>query len=61
MSILVDTSILSELARPRPDPRVVDWAGGLLPLTICDEHVLPLRVELPRQSIAKRRIRWTLE
>jgi predicted nucleic acid-binding protein len=29
MSILVDTNVLSELARPRPDPRVVDWAGGL--------------------------------
>jgi predicted nucleic acid-binding protein len=29
MSILVDTNILSELARPRPDPRVIAWAGGL--------------------------------
>ncbi len=29
MSILVDTNVISELARPRPDPRVVDWAGGL--------------------------------
>lgn len=29
MSILVDTNVLSELARPRPNPRVVDWAGGL--------------------------------
>lgn len=29
MSILVDTNILSELARPRPDASVVDWAGGL--------------------------------
>jgi predicted nucleic acid-binding protein len=29
MSILVDTNVLSELVRPRPDPRVVDWAGGL--------------------------------
>jgi predicted nucleic acid-binding protein len=29
MSILIDTNVLSELARPRPDPRVVDWAGGL--------------------------------
>jgi len=29
MSFLVDTNILSELARPRPDRRVVDWAGGL--------------------------------
>ena len=29
MSILVDTNILSELARPRPDPRVVQWANGL--------------------------------
>lgn len=29
MSILVDTNVLTELARPRPDPRVVEWAGGL--------------------------------
>lgn len=29
MSILIDTNVLSELARPRPDPRVVDWTGGL--------------------------------
>jgi predicted nucleic acid-binding protein len=29
MSILIDTNVLSELARPRPDPRVVDWAGDL--------------------------------
>ena len=29
MSILLNTNVLSELARPRPDPRVVDWAGGL--------------------------------
>ena len=29
MSVLVDTNVLAELARPRPDPRVVDWAGGL--------------------------------
>ena len=29
MSVLVDTNIVSELARPRPDPRVIEWAGGL--------------------------------
>jgi len=29
MSILVDTNVVSELARPRPDPRVIEWAGGL--------------------------------
>jgi predicted nucleic acid-binding protein len=29
MSILIDTNVLSELARPRPNPRVIDWAGGL--------------------------------
>ena len=27
--MLVDTNVLSELMRPRPNPRVVDWAGGL--------------------------------
>jgi predicted nucleic acid-binding protein len=34
MSILVDTNVVSELARPRPDPRVVDWAGGLASVTL---------------------------
>jgi predicted nucleic acid-binding protein len=29
MSILVDTNVVSELARPRPDPRVIEWFGGL--------------------------------
>lgn len=29
MSILVDTNVVAELVRPRPDPRVVGWAGGL--------------------------------
>jgi len=29
MSILVDTNVFGALARPRPHPRVVDWAGGL--------------------------------
>ena len=26
---LVDTNVISELMRPRPAPRVVDWAGGI--------------------------------
>ena len=29
MSVLVDTNIIAELARPRPDPGVIAWAGGL--------------------------------
>jgi predicted nucleic acid-binding protein len=29
MSVLVDTNVIAELARPRPDPRVVAWVGGL--------------------------------
>jgi predicted nucleic acid-binding protein len=29
MSILIDTNVISELARPRPAPRVIEWAGGL--------------------------------
>jgi predicted nucleic acid-binding protein len=29
MSVLVDTNVLTELARPRPDPSVVEWVGGL--------------------------------
>lgn len=34
MSILVDTDVIAELARPRPDPRVVAWAGGLTTVTV---------------------------
>jgi predicted nucleic acid-binding protein len=30
MSVLIDTNVISELARPRPDPRVTAWAGGLI-------------------------------
>jgi predicted nucleic acid-binding protein len=29
MSIVLDTNVISELARPRPDPRVIDWVGRL--------------------------------
>ena len=29
MSFLVDTNILSELVRPRPDPGVLAWASGV--------------------------------
>ena len=29
MSILLDTNVIAELARPRPDPRVVGWASGV--------------------------------
>jgi predicted nucleic acid-binding protein len=29
MTILVDTNVVSELVRPRPAPRVIEWAGGL--------------------------------
>ena len=34
MSTLVDTNVLSELARPRPDPRVVTRVGGLSGVTL---------------------------
>jgi predicted nucleic acid-binding protein len=29
MSVLVDTNVIAELSRLRPEPRVVAWAGGL--------------------------------
>lgn len=33
--MLVDTNVLSELARPSPDPHVLRWAAGIpLPLSI---------------------------
>lgn len=34
MSVLVDTNVLSELARPRPDPNVVAWASQLEIVTV---------------------------
>ena len=34
MSILVDTNVLGELARPRPDPRVIAWTRGLATMTL---------------------------
>jgi predicted nucleic acid-binding protein len=34
MSILVDTNVIAELTRPRPEPRVVAWAGGLATMTL---------------------------
>jgi predicted nucleic acid-binding protein len=34
MSVLVDTNVLSELARPRPDPSVVRWVAGLATMTL---------------------------
>jgi predicted nucleic acid-binding protein len=34
MTILVDTNVLSELARPRPDPHVVRWVSGLTTLVL---------------------------
>jgi toxin FitB len=34
MSLLVDTNVISELARPRPDPQVVAWAAGLTRLIV---------------------------
>jgi len=34
MSILVDTNVVSELARPRPDPRVIAWFSELEPVML---------------------------
>lgn len=34
MSVLVDTNVLSELARPRPNGGVVAWVGGLEAIAI---------------------------
>ncbi|HEY0993888.1 MAG TPA: type II toxin-antitoxin system VapC family toxin [Kofleriaceae bacterium] len=34
MTTLVDTNIIAELARPRPDPGVVAWAGKLSTMTL---------------------------
>jgi predicted nucleic acid-binding protein len=29
MSVLLDTNIVSELSRPRPEPQVLEWASGV--------------------------------
>jgi predicted nucleic acid-binding protein len=34
MSFLVDTNVIGELARPRPDPGVLDWAGRVLEVSL---------------------------
>lgn len=34
MSFLVDTNVVSELVRPRPNPGVLAWAGALDVLTV---------------------------
>jgi toxin FitB len=34
MTVLVDTNVISELARPRPDPGVVAWSGGLTTMVL---------------------------
>jgi len=34
MSFLVDTNVVSELVRPRPNPGVLAWAGALETLTL---------------------------
>jgi predicted nucleic acid-binding protein len=34
MSLLIDTNVLSELARPRPDRRVIEWASELAAVTL---------------------------
>jgi predicted nucleic acid-binding protein len=34
MSTLLDTNVIGELARPRPAPRVIAWAGQLDTVTI---------------------------
>jgi predicted nucleic acid-binding protein len=34
MSVLIDTNVLSELARPRPAPHVAAWVGALQTVTV---------------------------
>jgi len=34
MSILFDTNVVSELARPRPNPQVVAWLSGIATMTL---------------------------
>lgn len=48
--MLVDTDVLAELARPRPDPRVESWAGSV-PLPI---RVSVVTVEEVHAALARR-------
>jgi predicted nucleic acid-binding protein len=34
MTFLVDTNVISELSRPQPDPRVLEWVGLRSEITI---------------------------
>ena len=34
MRFLIDTTVVSELLRPQPDPKVLGWVGALQPLDV---------------------------
>ena len=66
MSYLIDTNVVSELARPRPDPRVVEWFGSIPDSTL---HLSVLSVgeirrgveELPPGPRKTRLVSWLEE
>lgn len=65
MSYLLDTNVVSELARSRPEPAVADWFAGVsdeaLYLSVLTLGELRKGVELLRQGAKRERLRLWLE
>lgn len=61
MSFLLDTCVLSELARPKPSPRVVDWVGSQSELTLHLSALTLAEIQLGISKLAKSSKRRTLE
>ena len=65
MSYLLDTNVVSELARSRPEPAVADWfacmADEALYLSVLTLGELRKGVELLRQGAKRERLRLWLE
>lgn len=65
MSYLIDTNVVSELARPKPDPRVVAWFGrapyATLHLSVLSFGELRAGVERLQPAARRERLRTWLE
>lgn len=55
-SFVIDTNVISETSRPKPDPRVVNWIRSLPALTITAVTVYELAAGIRRLSAGKRRV-----
>ncbi|HVH41027.1 MAG TPA: PIN domain-containing protein [Labilithrix sp.] len=60
MSYLVDTNVVSELARPKPNRHVVDWFGALSTIVMSSISIEELAYGIARaRSVERSRlVRW---